>query len=191
MIRVLALILGCYSTFITACECPPKVLNIDLLKSYDIIFKGKIIAVKNKPGAYKEAVFEVSDLFKGLSSDHVKVLIDTVSDCSKPVLRGQIWLIYSNYKQWQRPLLNWCSRSRKWFENENEDFYAFANGISFEDEITFLKSKLGRQRIISSTEAENTGERNVLPKPYMLLILIGISSVGLILLNVVLKRFLK
>ncbi|MFZ9454624.1 MAG: hypothetical protein ACO27Q_05290, partial [Bacteroidia bacterium] len=68
---------------------------------------------------------------------------------------------------------------------------AFANGISFEDEITFLKSKLGRQRIISSTEAENTGERNVLPKPYMLLILIGISSVGLILLNVVLKRFLK
>jgi hypothetical protein len=164
---------------------------MELLKSYDIIFKGKVIAVNCKPGVYKEAVFEISDLFKGSSAQHVKVLIDTVSDCSKPVLKGQLWLIYSNYKQWQRPLLNWCSRSRKWFENENEDYYAFANGLSFEDEITFLKSKLGRQRIITSAEPETTGERNVLPQPFMLLILIGISSVGLILLNVVLKRFLK
>lgn len=174
-----------------ACECPPLALNENLIKSYDIIFKGKVVQVKSIPGKYKEALFEISELYKGTSQKTLKVLIDTTADCAKPILPGQIWLIYSTYKQWQRPLLNWCSRSRKWFENEKEDYYAYTYGLSFDAEITYLTSKLGCKNIITSTETENPGERNVLPKPYMLLILIGISSLGLILLNVLLKRYLK
>ena len=173
------------------CECPSTQLNSTLLQSYDIIFKGRVINIQSIPGAYKEAEFEIESLFKGASSKTIKVLIDTTVNCARPILRGQIWLIYSCFKQWQRPLLDWCSRSRQWFEFEKEDFYTFTRGVSFEEEINYLKSRLGSHPILSEPIDSAATNRNILPKPYLLLILLGLSTLGLLVLNYFLKRMFK
>jgi len=163
-----------------ACQCPVTKLGLEECNKYDIIFKGKIVSVidcKNKPG---EAVFEIEELYKGTVAKQFKVLFNCNEECAMKFSPGDEWIIYSRYKQVESAMMDWCSRSRKYFKNEKEDFYTVNYGNDYYDEAKFLQEKLGLHRVLAGN-ITTIDSRNVLPTTNQT-ILIFLCSVGCIIL---------
>lgn len=173
-----------------ACECPYSVLSLEECNKYEIIFKGKVVSVKpcvDKPG---EVLFELEELYKGNSGKNFKVLFDCNSECAMKFLPGDEWIIYSRYKQIDNAMMDWCSRSRKYFKNENEDFYTVTYGNDYYDEVKFLRKQLGVHRFLLSKSAE-TLNRNVIPGINQTVILVICSLLAIVLFYWLLNRYLK
>jgi len=173
-----------------SCQCPVTVLSLQECEKYEVIFRGKILSIKtceNKPG---EAIFEVQELYKGNAKQHFKVLFNCADECFYEFKPGEEWVIYSRYKQVNTALMDFCSRSRRLFNNSKEDYYASTSGNEYEDELKFLREKLGLHRLIQNDKTEDYS-RNKLPNTSQS-ILIVLFSVGAILAFYFLfKRFVK
>ena len=163
-----------------ACECPLTALNMEECSKYEIIFRGKIVAVKDCNNNFGEAIFEVQELFKGNATKKFKVLFECGLPCSAKFSVGDEWIIYSRYKQMENALMDWCSRSRKYFRFAQEDFYTATYGNDYAEELHFLQANLGQHRLLSDglTRVE---ERNQLPSTNQM-IWILISSLSVIIL---------
>lgn len=172
-----------------ACECPFSSLSLEECNKYEIIFKGKVLSVTpcaDKPG---EAVFEIEELYKGNAGSRFTVLYTCGSACAMPLVPGDEWVIYSRYKQINKAMLDWCSRSRKYFRNENEDFYTVNYGNDYYDEVKFLRDHLGKHRLMQDRPAD-TG-RNLLPNVNQAIVLVICSLAAIVLFYWLFNRFFK
>lgn len=172
------------------CECPVSVFSKAECNKYDIIFRGTVLSVAmcdNKPGV---AVFKVKDLYKGAISEHFKVLFTCGEECSYEIKEGEEWIIYSNYKQLDRAMLDWCSRSRRFIKNEKEDYYTVSSGNSYNDEVKFLEDSVGIHRLMKEPLTPEQS-RNQLPSVNQQIIILICSLLCVILFYYLFNKFFK
>ncbi len=185
---IIALFFGTYIS--NACQCPLTTLGLDECKKYEVIFKGKVISVETCKDNFGTAVFEVEELYKGNASKEFKVLFECGVECASEFNEGEEWIIYSNYKQVDKALMDWCSRSRKFFKNAKEDFYAVTYGNDYYDELKFLRENLGLHRllVLKKSTTENRNER---PTTNQTILMLLISIGAIVLFYWLFKKYFK
>lgn len=126
---------------VSACSCkPPERLVLTELAAYDVIFKGR---VTDKEEACTEAVYVTFKIDEQYFGDVLKEQVlqyDCSSSCAMSFEIGDEWLIYAEKNNALDVIVSLCSRSRKFFENVNEDFYTYSLGNTYLEEIDFLRS---------------------------------------------------
>ncbi|HYC27677.1 MAG TPA: hypothetical protein VEB42_02660, partial [Chitinophagaceae bacterium] len=116
------------------------------------------------------------------------VLFDCNEECAQQLHAGDEWIIYSRYKQISNAKLDWCSRSRKYFRNDKEDFYLVNTGTEYFTELTFLREQLGQHRLLGE-KTQQSGNRNKLPGTREMLIYLGASLAGILLFYFLFRRW--
>lgn len=187
---VFSLLLFLYSAPAEACQCPLTQLSMDECSKYEIIFKGKIVSVIDCKDKFGEAVFEVEELYKGNSEERFKVLFECSGECVQKFLVGDEWIIYSRYKQLDNALMDWCSRSRKFFKIDKEDFYTYTYGNDYEDELVFLRKNLGLHRTLVEQKSQIDG-RNIKPNINQSIVIVLISLGAIVLFYYLFNKFFK
>jgi hypothetical protein len=173
-----------------ACQCPLSSLNIDECNKYDLIFKGKIISLKpceNKPG---EALFELEELYEGNATQKFTILFECNSECALRLNVGEEWIIYTNHKQLNNAQLNWCSRSRKYFSNDKEDFYSVNYGNDYVEELKFLRDNFGLHHFLPEPKNVTT-DRNIKPSLNQSIAMVVISISFILLFYWLFNRYFK
>lgn len=173
-----------------ACQCPLSSLSLEECNKYEIIFKGRIVRVKNCENKLGEALFKIEELYKGNAEENFKVLFECGVECAQNFREGDEWIIYSRYKQIDNAQIDWCSRSRKFFKNDNEDFYVFSHGNDYEDEVAFLQKNLGLHRVMTE-QNKQINERNIKPNIAESVFVVLISLGCIILFYYLFNRFFK
>lgn len=191
-IFLLVLLTGLRNT-VQACQCPPTQLSLEECAKYEIIFKGKILHVENCDHKFGEAVFEVQELYKGNATKEFKVLFECNEECAQKFNPGDEWIIYSRYKQLDNAKMDWCSRSRKYFKIDQEDFYTVNYGNDYYDEVKFLQQKLGLHRLLADkkNKLDNLETRNPRPNTVGMITVLICSLLGIILFYYLFNRFFK
>jgi len=184
---IIFLILLSYRSF--ACQCPLTALNEAETNKYDIVFKGKITSVKLL-NERSEALFTIRELYKGPIGEIFTVLFNDADECKLELTAGDEWIIYANFRQVNNAQLDFCSRSRKFFKNAKEDFFAVTTGISYDEEMKYLQTKLGLHTCLKSNPnmSEN---RNIIPSSGQFIIFIVCSIIGVIIFYLLVNKFLK
>jgi hypothetical protein len=188
---LLAFALFHFTSSVFACQCPLTSLSIDECNKYGIIFRGRIIKdtlLELKKG---EVIFEITELYKGIIQSQFKVLFNSGDECAQVFNVGEEWIIYTSYKQANNAKMDWCSRSRKYFKNEKLDFYAVTYGCSYDDELKFLRDKLGLHKPLKAAEEKPDWQGNQLPTQIEFIVYLLISIVGVVAFIYLVKRFLK
>jgi hypothetical protein len=162
------------------CECNITALDLSLTERYSVIFKGHVMSVKACGDTPGEAVFEVDELYKGNTPKNFTILFKCDDPCYAGFNAGDEWIIYSNYRQIQNAMMDWCSRSRKYYRIEKEDIYSPTYGITYSEEKEFLQKHLGLHRLLSESLAKPS-QRNVLPGKWQTITIL-ICSLGAIIL---------
>ncbi len=173
-----------------ACQCPLTSLSQAELDKYDIIFKGKIDSVILQ-GKKSVAVFTVDELYKGMIAKEFTLLFDDEDVCKLELRPGDEWIIYANYHQIDNAKLDFCSRSRKYIKNIKEDFFAETTGVSYDEELTFLREKLGLHKVLKENPNKAVENRNILPSTNQMIIGFLCSLGGLFLFYWLFNRFFK
>ncbi|MCD6017483.1 MAG: hypothetical protein K0S53_604 [Bacteroidetes bacterium] len=184
---IIVLILSCKLSL--ACQCPITSLTDKETNKYDIIFKGKIKSVKLN-NTNSEAVFTIDELYKGLLAQDFKVLFNDADVCKIEMRAGDEWIIYANYHQIDNAKMDFCSRSRKFFKNNKEDFFAETTGISYEEELRYLQSNLGLHKLMKENP-NRVENRNILPTGNQSIVIIICSILGLIFFYVLINKIFK
>lgn len=184
---IIFLVLLSYRSF--ACQCPLTALNEAETNKYDIIFKGKITSVKLLKER-SEAQFTIQELYKGSIGETFTILFNDADVCKLELQAGDEWIIYANFRQVNNAQLDFCSRSRKFFKNAKEDFFAVTTGISYDEEMKYLQTKLGLHTCLKSNPnmSEN---RNIIPSSGQFIIFIVCSIIGVIVFYWLVNKFLK
>lgn len=193
MVKYLILLIGFYAATlqpVSACQCPITALSLETCNAYEIIFKGKLKSVKPCGDRYGEALFEVNELYKGNITQTFTVLFECNQECAQTFAPGEEWIIYTKYKQVSNALMDWCSRSRKFFSNTKEDFYTVTYGNDYYDEAKFLREKLGLHRFLKQKQ-DLSEKRNLQPSQTQSIILVICSFGGIILFYWLFNRFFK
>src|SRR4051812_3392127 len=115
---LLSFVLSYYGS--RACQCPITTLGLAECDKYEIIFKGRIDSVVNCNNNFGVAYFEVNELYKGNATKIFKVLFECDVECAMKFNVGEEWVIYSRYKQIDNAMMDWCSRSRKYFKIDKQ-----------------------------------------------------------------------
>lgn len=174
----------------TACECPLTSLGRAECDKYELIFKGKVLSVVTCDHKFGEALFEIQELYKGNSTKTFKVLFECNVTCASEFRAGEEWIIYTRYKQIGNAMMDWCSRSRKYFHNEPEDFYTVTYGNDYYEEAKFLKDSLGLHRFLK-TELASVEGRNLIPEKGLTALLFICSLAFIILFYWLFNKFFK
>jgi hypothetical protein len=172
-----------------ACQCPLTQLNVTELNKYDIIFKGKINALKIN-GANSEAIFTIEELYKGMVAQNFKVIFNNDDVCKLELRNGDDWIIYTKYHQIDNAKLDFCSRSRVYIKNIKEDFFAVNTGVSYDEELKYLQKNLGLHKLLKNNpnKVEN---RNIIPTNNQFIIILLCSMLGLIFFIWLVGKLLK
>jgi hypothetical protein len=174
----------------TACTCPPTELSLRECEKYEIIFRGKVISVKDCDSKFGEALFEVEELYKGNATKEFKVLFECAGECVQEFNSGDEWIIYSRYKQIDNAIMDWCSRSRKYFKIAAQDFYLINYGNDYEDELKFLRENFGNHRLLAKSKTEDH-ERNKRPSTSQTLTLLLSSIAAVVLFYYLFNKFFR
>ncbi len=175
---------------VQACQCPLTKLDLTECYKYEIIFKGKVISLKNCDGKLGETIFSVEELYKGNTTKEFKVLFDCADECARQFNVGEEWVIYTNYKQINNAKMDWCSRSRRYFRVDKEDFYTVTYGNDYYDEVKFLREKLGLHRLLTQKE-DVVVNRNTKPNSQQTILILACSLVVIILFYYLFNKFFK
>ena len=184
---IICLVVLSYRSF--ACQCPLTALNEAETNKYDIVFKGKITSIKLLKER-SEALFTIQELYKGPIGETFTVLFNDADACKLELIAGEEWIIYANFRQVNNAQLDFCSRSRKFFKNAKEDFFAVTTGISYDEEMKYLQIKLGLHTCLKSNPnmSEN---RNIIPNTGQFIVFIICSIIGVIVFYWLVNKFLK
>jgi hypothetical protein len=174
---------------VLACQCPVTVLNEQELKKYDIIFKGSIKTI-NLKGEKSEAIFLVSELYKGMLPAEFKIFFNDADACKIDMRVGDEWIIYTNYYQMENAKLDFCSRSRKYIKNSKEDFFVELTGVSYDDELSYLQKNLGIHKLMKENP-NKVEQRNILPNQKQFVLLLVCSLIFMVLFLWLFNRYFK
>jgi hypothetical protein len=164
-------------------------LNEKEIAKYEIIFKGSIKSIKlNK--ANSEAIFTISELYKGVIAQDFKIIFDDQDPCKLELRMGEEWIIYTNYYQINNAKLDYCSRSRYYVKNIKEDFFAETTGISYDEELRYLQTNLGLHKLLKDNpnKVEN---RNIIPNSNQLIIYLLGSILGVVFFYLLINKLFK
>lgn len=190
MKNIIIIFLFIFTTYVSmACQCPLSTLNEKEIAKYEIIFKGSIKSIKlNKNKS--EAIFTVSELYKGVIAQDFKIFFDDEDPCKLQLRVGEEWIIYTKYYQVDNAKLDYCSRSRYYIKNLNEDFFSETTGMSYDEELRYLQTNLGLHKLLKDNpnKVEN---RNILPNTNQLIITLLGSILGLIGFYVIVNKLFK
>ena len=184
---IFLLILTCKLSI--ACQCPLSSLSDKEIAKYDIIFKGSLKSIKLN-NTNSEAIFTISNLYKGIISQDFKILFNDEDVCKLELRVGDEWIIYTNYYQVDNAKLDFCSRSRKYIKNIKEDFFAETTGIAFDDELRYLDTHLGLHKLLKSNQ-NKVENRNIIPSSNQFILLLILSVAGLLLFYWLFNKFFK
>lgn len=180
-----------HSSFLISCQCPITTLSMEECDKYGIIFRGRIVKDSLFDAKKGEVTFEVLELYRGVISSTFKVLFDSGDECAQVFSVGEEWIIYSNYKQATNAKMDWCSRSRKYFKNDKLDFYTVTYGNDYDDELKFLREKLGLHKPLVPTDAKPDWQGNKLPTQTQFIVYLLISMAAVVLFIFLFKKYFK
>jgi hypothetical protein len=154
---------------------------------YAVIFQCDVKSVEVIDGVGKATVI-INKLYKGKVGSTIQLQFKNTAECPIVMQSGERWLIYGEYYQVQTILMEACSRSRKFFRDVKADYYAINTGQTFDEEIETLRSVTG---VLPITDSQISSRELIKPKGTTLIVLIGFSLVGFLMIWFILKRFLK
>lgn len=178
-----------FSAYANACQCPMTELSEKSIAPYDLIFKGKIISITLNKGK-GEAMFLIQELYRGNSYQEFKILFNDEDPCKQELREGDEWIIYTNYYQIDNAKLDFCSRSRKFFKQDKEDFVNSTTGVSYNDEMVFLQTKLGLHKLLKENP-HIVESRNIIPTDNQKIITLVCSILFIILFYWLFNKFVK
>jgi len=183
------LFLSLVSKLSFGCQCPLSALDTKELSKYEIVFKGKIKSIKLDKER-SEAIFVISELYKGMMRDEFKILFNDADPCKLELRVGDEWIIYTNYFQIDNAKLDFCSRSRKYIKNIKEDYFAETTGITFDEEQRYLQENLGLHKLMKNNPniVEN---RNIIPDQTQFVVMLICSMLGLVIFYWLFGKFFK
>ncbi len=188
---ILFVFLILHSKFLISCDCPPlKPLSKEVCEEYNIIFSGRVDSVGMCDGT-STAYFFVQALYKGKAMQKIAINFDCSTSCMMNFEKGEMWVIYGKYYKFGKIEVNFCSRSRKFFKDASQDFYAINNQMSYVDEINFLQSNLGTQQIESENNQAQYQRELIKPSAWSKLWLLLISLAVMAVIWFVSKKYLK
>jgi len=177
----------------TNCNCNEKDIEFSetYVNSNNLIFRGKTVST-SKGTDYNKVTFSVSKLFKGVAAKRLDVYFDAKNPCALKFNVGEDWLIYANYKS-GKPLLVYCSRSRKNVINTNKniDLMYVKSDITIDDETDKLTELCGLKPFTDPISENEDGHSNIIPTGSQRILLIIFSVIGFALIYFVLNRVLK
>ncbi len=137
------------------------------------------------------AKFSVSQLFKGSCAKEVTIYFDKKNECNLKMNAGEDWIIYANYKQLQKPYVEYCSRSRKNVINTNKNIESqyIKSDLTVDAESELLQQQLGQQNFSAQAQEDNR-HSNIIPGFSQRIVLILVSIVGFVLIYFLLNKFL-
>lgn len=182
-----------FSSYSQSCNCEESklVFSQSYIQSHQLIFRGKSVSVAEGED-FARAVFSVTQLFKGNSPKEVTVYFDKKSECRLKIAAGEDWIIYANYKQLQKPFVEYCSRSRKNVinTNRNVEMQYIKSDLTVDAESERLQEQLGLQRYAAQA-SEDTRHSNIIPDFWQRVMLILASIAGFVAIYFLVNRFLK
>ena len=177
----------------TACNCDESKIAFSesYINSHQLVFRGKTVSLENGED-YAIAHFSVSQLFKGSCPKEITIYYDKKNECNLKIGAGEDWLIYANFKQLQKPFVEYCSRSRKNVINTNKNVERqyIKSDLSVDAECQKLQEQLGLHNFSAQMPDDNR-HRNVIPTFWQRIILILLSIAGFIVIYFLLNKFLK
>ena len=104
----------------------------------------------------------------------MQLSFDCATSCQMSFAKDEIWLVYGKHNEQNQLELNFCDRNRKYFSSAMDDYFSLNLGLTFEEEIKYLKKNIGlkiaatdttESKAIDITQRENnltTGGNNIL-----------------------------
>jgi hypothetical protein len=181
------------ATRLLSCDCPPvKLKSPGYLDKFHLIFRARADSVILS-GSNVIVWFAVLDLFKGTSPRICPVYLGGEGSCQLRPERGDEWIIYASYQSFGKPFLDYCSPSRKQIADKTQDFNTINNGLSYQDELAFLKSVFGvhaagENRLDAGSRHDS---RLIHPDPDHLLYWLAASILGFLTVFVLLRKFMN
>jgi len=193
--RLIFLHLFLFSIKTFACQCPPvEILSIPETRKYDIIFQAQIDSVFACIDVGTTMV-SVKEVYKGNLSASTLLYFDCVSSCQIGLNKNDTWLFYAHKLSGDKYEVRLCDRNRKLFSNDEEDYFRFQTGLSYKQEVEFLKQNIGVQSIATDENTEDKKdvtlrENRIGERPMNLMILL-FSALGFGIIYWLIKKFFK
>lgn len=192
-----------FATVVYCCNCENTLpqLSREETEKYDLIFTGFVNNIHEQNNEWY-AEFVVEQPFKGLIPRDIKILYDGTTSCQMHFLKGDQWLIYAKMDSVKRKwTVNYCERSRKFPEPDEEDQYTIYSGKTLDEELSFLAKNYNTGQIVGEDtltmiEKENKivvdSQRNMnYGSPRQKIILLICSLAGMIIVYLIIKKFVK
>jgi hypothetical protein len=188
-VRLLFLV-SCFFTFTSAfsqnsCGCDEKTLMFSqqYIDEHSLIFRGKTLSIATGED-FNKVTFVITQLFKGSCPKEIDVYFDKKGACQLKFNTGEDWLIYADFKQLQKPFVEYCSRSRKNVinTNKNVEIQYIKSDLTVDAECESLLEKLGQQKFSSMEKEENNFHRNIIPSFWQRIVLILCSVAGFLMI---------
>lgn len=138
-----------------ACKCAPTALTIVECRKFDLIVQCKILSVSACTDGRSIAEASVLELYKGEQTEKVSFSFDCASSCLMSFSKNETWLIYAKKNAENQFEISLCDRNRMRFTKPADDFNLTNTGISFEDEISYLKKNIGL-KLSTATDAKQS-----------------------------------
>ena len=137
-----------------ACNCN-EVANLTIVecRKFDCILFCTIDSVYPCENGKSKAVASIAKMFKGDYKDIIRFNFDCSSACLMNFISGEKWILYLRLNQQTGKYdVNLCDRNRKYFKDMKDDYYFSNTGISFKQEMEYLKKNIGLK--ISNTDSK-------------------------------------
>jgi hypothetical protein len=177
----------------SSCTCDETKIAFSqaYVASHQLIFRGKTVSVESGVD-YGKVHFIVTQLFKGSASKELTLYYDAKTACQLKFSTGEDWLIYADFKQLQKPFVEYCSRSRKNVINTNKNVESMyvKSDLTIDDECEQLRDQLGLQQFASQSEESNR-HSNIIPGFWQRIVLVIFSILGFVAIYFVTVKFLR
>lgn len=162
------------------------------MSGHGLIFRGKTISIANGED-FNKVTFAITQLFKGNASKEIDVYFDKKGSCQLKFNTGEDWLVYADFKQLEKPYVEYCSRSRKNVinTNKNVEIQYIKSDLTVDAECEMLKEKLGLQNFTAHLKEQGTAHSNIIPGFWERVVLILCSVAGFIMIYIGTNKLLK
>lgn len=182
------------SSFAQSCECDESKMTFSqqYISSHGLIFRGKTVSIAEGED-FNKVTFVITQLFKGSCPKEIDVYFDKKGKCQLKFNTGEDWIIYANFKQMQKPFVEYCSRSRKnvIITNKNVEVQYAKTDLTVDAECEKLQQQMGTQNFTSQQKEENNLHSNVIPGFWQRIVLILCSAAGFVMIYLGANKLLK
>lgn len=175
-------------TFACICDALPPISEKQT-ERYKVIARGKVDSVDLEANMF---YFNITELYKGAVESEIMITFDDSSSCMMSFEKGEEWLIYANYRNFDELSVSQCEHSRKLFKNVADDYYQFNATRTFEEESDYLTTILGLKAFRTKTKINQLqtqfSHKNIQPEPKKKLVLIAASLIIMVIIYLITRN---